>query len=131
MIANSQVLGGSIIQACDAFDFASTNAYLSQFSSFYGTAPSTGVPLRSYNTITFNANPDVTVNVFHVPASLFEQTRSVLAASLNQCNPPTPHGTASLCVICTACDSSHEAEYVFMTHCADAVCCRCSACAVY
>jgi len=69
---SATVTDGTTIQSCNRFDFADTNTFVSDFSQTFAQLPPTGAPTRVDNEFTFNANPSVAVNVYLVPAKLFD-----------------------------------------------------------
>jgi choice-of-anchor A domain-containing protein len=78
------VNGGNLIQSCDRFDFAGTNAFVSDFSSTFQKLPPTGAPTRVDDEFTFDAAAGVEVNVYDVQAALFD--------SIQQLNINAPAG---------------------------------------
>ena len=75
------VSGGSQVQSCTRFDFTDTNTFLAEFSSVFSQLAPTGAPTRIDGQFNFTASPGVTVNVFTVPARLFDAVQALTIAA--------------------------------------------------
>ena len=72
------VNGGSIIQSCSRFDFAGTNAFVSEFSNTFSQLPSTGTSTLVNSTLTLTGAAGVTVNVYNIASTVFSTVRKLI-----------------------------------------------------